>query len=167
VSEATALIPTEVTVAAVEAELAAIEACTTRWGWQVESDLDLLLLRFATTHPADGRAIYLQADLTGYKAVPPAWLFTDSDWVSHRDGAIDKALWPAPGTGPRGSVFHGHALVCAPWNRLAYQELGGVHNDWAGITNWLNIADHTRATTVPDMLAILRANLADSPGWMA
>jgi hypothetical protein len=155
------LLPPEVTRAVVEAEVGDIERWAARWGWQVEADLDLPLLRFTTLHPHDKRPVYLNADMTDYKAVPPAWRFT------HKDGTTDPSAWPAPGTGPGGSIFHTHAVICAPWNRLAYKELGGVHDDWQGPTNWLNVVGHTRATTVPDMLGIIRVNLAASGGWMA
>lgn len=155
------LLPAEVTRPVVQSELATIEASGVRWGWQVETDLDLLLLRFTTTHPRDGKPVYLRADMNGYKAVPPAWEFT------HADGTTDRTAWPTPGNGPGGSIFHTHPVICAPWNRLAYKELGGVHSDWNGITNWLNVIGHTRATTVPDMLNIIRVNLAASGGWMA
>ncbi len=160
-SEAATLLPLEVSRAVLEAELATIEGTAARWGWRVETDLDLLLLRFTTTHPADGRPVHLRADLRDYKAVPPAWEFTLPD------GTTEQSAWPAPGQGPGGSVFHTHPVICAPWNRLAYKELGGVHDDWNGITNWLNVSGHTRATTVPDMLGIIRINLAASSGWMA
>lgn len=161
VSDTAMLLPAEVTRGVVQAELGAIETWAARWGWQVETDLDLLLLRFTTTHPQDGKHVYLRADMNAYKAVPPAWDFTLSDGTPHR------TAWPAPGTGPGGSIFHTNAVICAPWNRLAYKELGGVHDDWNGITNWLNVIGHTRATTVPDMLSIIRVNLAASGGWMA
>jgi hypothetical protein len=154
------LLPPEVTRAVVEAELEAIDAWVARWKWRVEVDLESLLLRFATTHPRDGKPLHLDADMTDYRALPPAWRFT------RPDGTTDRTAWPAPGHGPRGSVLHSHPIICAPWNRLAYQELGGVHDDWNGPSNWLNVAGHTRATTVPDMLSVIRANLSDSDGWM-
>jgi len=91
---------------------------------------------------------------------PPAWRFLDP-----RTGAdIGRAAFPAPGPFPLGSVLHAtRAVICAPWNRLAYAERGGPHSDW-NATSWQTTApQYTSARTIPDMLARVRAEVIISP----
>ena len=159
VSEPVALVPLEVTAAFMEDESAALLRCASRWGWAIEIDVDDLVIKFRMSHPADGTPLVLDADLTSYRAIPPAWRFVDDSGSSTPDS------FPAPG---EKSIFHSNLVICAPWNRLAYKELGGPHDgDWVGPTNWLNITNVTRAVTLPDMAAIVRAHLHASPGMMA
>ena len=158
VSEYGSLLPREVSVGIVESELAAVGQSIKRWGWTMSIDVEHLIFRFRAPHPKDSGHANLVADLTGYRAVPPAWQFVDEA------GNGARHAFPAPG--PSGSVFHQNAVICAPWNRLAYSELGGPHGDWSGATAWLSVQGNTRATTIADMLAIIRVNLAVSPGWM-
>lgn len=161
VSEAqAALVPHEVTVAIVEDELAAVTSWCSRWGWSVTVDLDSLTFTFTTVHPTDGRPILLEANVAGYRALPPAWRFLDEA------GASTRSAFPAQGAGPGGSVFHTQPVICAPWNRLAYQDAGGPHDDWGGATSWLTVSGVTRATTIADMLAVVRVHLSASPGRM-
>jgi hypothetical protein len=135
-------------------------------GWTVGFDDAALHLNVKTTHPACGTALYIQADLQGYRAVPPAWRFLHH----HPDG--QKTVtdpFPRPGEHPwiQGSIFHGNRVICAPWNRLAYKENGdeGLHDNWGGLTNWINAAlGYTKADTLADMLDQIYQHLSVSPG---
>jgi hypothetical protein len=45
------------------------------------------------------------------------------------------------------------AVICAPFNRLAYTDHAGPHGDWGGPQNWLNAgASQVHAETIGDML---------------
>jgi hypothetical protein len=162
VSDIASLVPREVTVALAESEVAAVTASAERWGWSLEIDLtsDAPLFTFGMVHPVSGDDLRLAVDLTGYRAVPPAWRFVDAN------GVQDPSLFPA--TAPNNSLFHSNRVICAPWNRIAYlAEEGGPHSsDWGDATRWLTIDNVTRATTIADMAAIIRINLAASPGLM-
>jgi hypothetical protein len=98
-----------------------------------------------------------------YRALPPSWFFADP-----RNGAeIGKPAYPHPGPFPGGSILHTNGVICAPWNRLAYGDRGGPHSDWTDAANWqAPIQGHTYATTIPDMLARIAVELAESPHRM-
>lgn len=103
----------------------------------------------------------LEGKFEDYRAMPPTWRFLDP-----RTGSdIGRAAFPAPGSFPLGSVLHStKAVICAPWNRLAYADRGGPHNNW-DVANWQTTApQYTSAWTIPDMLARIRAEVIISPG---
>jgi hypothetical protein len=161
------VIPTVVTRVVVAEELPAVLAWAARRpGWTVEFDDPALHLNVKTTHPVSGTPLRIQADLQGYRAVPPAWRFLHPDTDGEKT-ATDP--FPQPGTHPliTGSIFHGNRVICAPWNRLAYKENGdgGVHGDWGGLTNWTDAAaGYTKADTLADMLSQIGLHLSVSPG---
>ena len=102
----------------------------------------------------------MAADLRGYRAIPPAWQFLDPE--THE---LPTAVFPQPGSHPmiQGSIFHGNKVICAPWNRLAFQENGGPHGDWGALTNWTSAApSYTRADTLADMLSQIELHLSVS-----
>ncbi|HVT70443.1 MAG TPA: hypothetical protein VHF26_22040, partial [Trebonia sp.] len=107
-------------------------------------------------------AIRLHADLAGYRALPPAWTVIPPDAT-----APATYRFPAGGTLPGGvgSVFHNSKVICAPFNRLAYQQHAGPHSDWGGPAAWLSVRGHVRATTLAEMLAQIIMHLRYSPGW--
>ncbi len=157
VSDPRDLVPAAVTAALFEQEGAAVVSCGSRWGWDVTVDVDQLTLRAVMAHPATGTRLVLLAEATNYRALPPAWRFVDDT------DEVTPAAFPASGGS---SIFHPQPVICAPWNRLAYHAYNGPHGDWDH-RNWLNVTGCTRATTLPDMAAIIRTNLRQSPGMMA
>ena len=161
------MIPTTVTRVVVAEEIPAVLAWAARRpGWAVEFDDAALRLNVKTVHPACGMALHVQADLQGYRAVPPAWRFLRLA-LDGRETVTDP--FPRAGAHPwiQGSIFHGNRVICAPWNRLAYVENGdkGMHGDWGGLTNWTNAAPgYTKADTLADMLDQIYQHLSASPG---
>ena len=152
------MVPAAVTVAVLEQELPAARRWAARHAWTLEVDLDVLQLTAITHHPADRTELLLVGELTGYRAVPPAWRFVDP-----ATGQPSPHAFPAPS--PSGSIFHSSLLMlCAPWNRLAYAEAGGPHGDWGAAAGWLNTRAYTQAQTIADMLATVEAHLRSSPG---
>jgi hypothetical protein len=141
--------------------MAAVTAWVARHpGWAARFAVDTLQLVVDVVHPVAQTPIRITADLTGYPAIPPAWQFTNPAG----DG---PGPFPAAGSGTAvpGSIFHGNKVICAPWNRLAFSELGGPHGDWGGLTNWRTTAvDCTRAETLADVLSQIALHLSVSPG---
>jgi hypothetical protein len=162
--EASEVLPRLMTRAQLETEHSAILAWAARMAdWSVEMSLTDLVIDVFAAHPATSMKLGVTVDCSGYPSVAPAWRFVDDA------GASPKSAFPAPGNVPgiNGSIFHSNGLICAPWNRLAYRELGGVHDDWGGIVNWRTAArGFTQAHTVPDMLQTLAVHLKASPGMM-
>jgi len=152
-------IPKEITIATVVDELHGLKNYVTRHGWQMHWDVDALILTFTGQHPNDGTKMLIIADINGYRALPPAWFFKDPF-----DGAQHKTFFPKPGTtrGGSGSIF-GNNIICAPFNRLAYQKYGGPHGDW-GPECWLNVKGHIRETNLAGMFASIIGHLKASPG---
>ncbi len=155
--------PPTATRASVEAELEAARAWAVRHGWIMDWDPEKLTLRATTYHRPVSRLVEVVAEADGYRAVPPAWKF-----VQPGTDAADRSAFPAAGTSPGiGSIFHSNPVICAPWNRLAYVEHGGPHDNWSGPSSWLQVRDVTTAHTIADMLSALDVHLRASPGLMA
>lgn len=157
-------VPPHVSRAALGAELPAAEALAARAGWRVEWDPDALVLTLQLMHPKLNCHLRLTANCTDYRAVPPAWRFVDP-----ATGDDSKSAWPLGGpVDGVASIFHGQPVLCAPFNRLAYKTLGGPHGDWVSPEAWLSVSasNMVRATTLGEMLQIIRVHLLCSPGMM-
>jgi hypothetical protein len=161
---ASEVLPRLMTRAQLAAEQPAILAWAARMaGWAVDVSLPDLVIAASTVHPQCQAPLIVTADCSWYPVAAPAWRFADAA------GDSPKSAFPAPGSTPaiKGSIFHPNGLICAPWNRLAYAEFGGVHNDWGGIVNWKAAAPgYTQAHTVADMLQTLAVHLTASPAMM-
>lgn len=128
-------------------------------------DRDKLIFVAFLEHPATKQKLQLVGDMNGYKAVPPAWTFVDVE-----TGELKRSAWPKgevlPETGGA-SIFIDHhgPVICAPFNRLAYE---GPHKEWGAATGWLqlNLPQYVRATTIGDMLAVIDLHLLQSKGCM-
>jgi hypothetical protein len=154
----TALPPTAARIS-VEEDLDGARAWAGRHNWTILWVAEALTLRAGTYHLRAQRLVEVTAQCDGYRALPPEWRFVRPD-----TDETGREWHPAAG-GP--SIFHGNALICVPWNRLAYAEHGGPHGDWSGPTAWLQVREGPVAFTIPDMLAVIDAHLGQSPGMMA
>ncbi len=121
--------------------------------WEVEG----LRVAFTGKHPADGIPLRIVASVDGYRALPPAWIFEDPEGK--------RSLFPKAGhSAGVSSIFHSNRLICAPFNRLAYSQLGGPHSNWGGPECWLQVRRHVRATNLAGMLAVVLGHLKASLG---
>lgn len=159
------MIPRDLTLGLVEQEeLEPARQWALRAGVELTWRPETLELRGVFRQRSSGELFYLFGNLEGYKAVPPAWEFCDEEWGS--PGA--KRNYPARATiDGVGSIFHPNPVICAPFNRLAYQAHGGPHNDWGGPEQWLKAAPgYARADTLADMLALIARDMNYSNGRM-
>ena len=152
------MLPAVVVDAALEAELDGAMA------WAMRHELDLTwvpadrMLRVMLVQAETQERFFLQAQCDSYKALPPIWDWRDEQWC----GAPSTHLSPNPKATPFGSSMFiarkGRAIICAPFNRLAYGVHDGPHSDWGDPAQWMTVGGtHVRATTLGDMLqAILR-----------
>jgi hypothetical protein len=151
-----------VTHAVVAEEMVAVTAWTRRRpGWTASLDVEQLLLTVDGVHPVTAERVRIQADLNGYRAIPPAWTFIPPA------GSTSTTPFPSLAEPPvvPGSVFHSNKFICAPWNRLAHAERGGLHADWGGLANWTSAGGgSTKADTLADMIDQLHLHLSLSKG---
>jgi hypothetical protein len=147
-----------------EQELEPARAWAVRAGVALAWEADVLELRATFTRSSTGEQFFLLGCLEGYKAVPPAWDFRNEDWQSPRQ----KSNYPGRAViHGIGSIFHPTPVICAPFNRLAYKQHGGPHNDWGGPEHWLTAAKGgAHADTLADMLAVVDRDFRRSRGRM-
>lgn len=154
----------ELTRTILKSETPSISKWAAENSWKVEVNLDELSLEATTVHPnLSGVQVRFHADLSGYPALPPLWR------CRNETGDSPREAYPSGGgsipNGPTGSIFHNQPVICAPWNRLAYVELSGPHQDWIDSSHWKVVApSYTQAHTIADMLATLQLHLCASPG---
>jgi hypothetical protein len=112
-----------------EHELAAVESISQSHGWNLSRPLPRVM--HLDLPAKGGQRFFLHADLEGYAASPPAWHWRDPD-----TGVLSLPARTPIG----GNFFHGHGVICAPWNRLAYKvvDARGPHSDWTLATWKLN-----------------------------
>lgn len=90
-------------------------------GWVVTRDGPTGLL--LSVPASDGTDLWLKCEATTYPTEPPAWR-----WCGPEGKEPDELRHTAVG----GAFFHDHGVICAPWNRLAYQSVDsrGPHGEW-------------------------------------
>lgn len=159
------MIPRDLTLALVEQEeLEPAREWARRAGVELMWRRETLEIRAVFKQRSSGDRFFLLGNLDGYKAVPPAWEFCDAGWGS----SGTKGNYPRQATiNGIGSIFHSKPVICAPFNRLAYQTHGGPHADWGGPEQWLKAAPGSaRADTLADMLALIARDMNYSKGRM-
>lgn len=152
----------EVTLAVVDEELESARAWAARVGVELAWLPENLVIRATLSQPRSGTSFYLVGRLEGYRLMPPIWDFRDEGW----GGEEDRRNFPSNGAPPGiGSIFHPSAVICAPFNRLAYAGYSGLHSGWGAAQNWVQVAPgYVRADTIADMLATIQLHLNYSTG---
>jgi hypothetical protein len=162
------MLPDRVTAAAFAAELGPAREWAKREQFKLECDLPKMELRVTFSRADSGECFYLRGRFDGYKALPPTWEWCDANWSN----AGEKRLSPdAAQTAHGSSVFldhHGTAIICAPFNRLAYAAHGGPHSNWGELTHWMTVARRVvYAVTIGDMLHSIARDFRYTSGRMA
>lgn len=159
------MLPVETTLAILSDEVCATIAWTERHGVLAEWIPESLQIRAVFVQPGTEERFFARGLFDGYKARPPEWRFTDSNW----NASSQPSLYPLVSKPPfNASMFIKHGsgcVVCAHFNRLAYA--GGPHAEW-DIHNWVNAAPgYVRGETMPDMLSALYRDFLYSSGRMS
>ena len=149
--------------ATLEAELPGALEWGGRHAVSVESLLpEARILRVVMIQEKSEERYFLQGRFDRYKELPPVWDWRDESWIE----SSHPNLSPKPVSticGP--SMFLRHecqgivqAIICAPFNRLAFGTEGGPHDDWGNPAQWTTPRPPwVYAVTIGDMLqAILR-----------
>jgi len=147
------LIPAEHSRLIVEHELEAARSWAGRHGAEIDWLPEALELRVPLLQLETGKPFFLRGMFRDYRALAPEWTFTDEKW----QGTSRPANFPKAAQTPFGAsifIMHGQtAVICVPFNRLAYADHAGPHGDWGGAANWLNAgASQIHAETIGDML---------------
>lgn len=154
-------VPTDVSRAVLEKEVTDAAPWAERHSWELKLVPDQLVLDVRMRHPADEGPLLLRGEFVGYRAVPPLWLFLDSQTLS-----VTPHAWPSRGAGGNpSSILHSVGIICAHFSRRAYAAESGPH-DWGGLANWAQVHEGVHAETVGEMLAAIDAHLRYSPGRM-
>jgi hypothetical protein len=158
----------------VEEEMTAALAWAERNGYRVDYHPDTLTARMplegATSGETAPEPYLLAGSFEGYRAFPPSWRFlhphTEEDVGP---SAYPAALQPSPfGSGLFTTGGPTGALICAHFNRLAFKEAGGIHEDWGALTDWQNPpAGYTIALTIGQMLQRIALETRVSSARMA
>lgn len=132
-----------------EEQMAFVRQIAAVRGWQLD---ELEGCKFIIGMTArDGTRFWQFVDCEGYQTIPPAfnWYNTES-----------KAKNQCSDTPKGGGYFHNSGRICAPWNRLAYQEYDaqGPHNDWQ-ISNWMTNPKTEGTKTIAAMLLRIYSEL--------
>ena len=150
--------------AIVDGELAEAARWMTRHCVTHSWDPEVLLLKVNLAKAGTADRYLLLGRFDGYRELPPRWTFAALDGT----GEEVPRNYPRVCRPQRSALcmLHGgRPVICAPFNRLAYQELKGPHSDWGGPASWLSVNTGViRATHVADMLAILQAEVDASDG---
>lgn len=167
-------LPDVVVRAHVEAEMRPALAWAERNGYRLEYDDAQLRVRMPFESASNGQTLaeryLLEGSFEGYRTLPPMWRFLHPD----TEEDVGPPAYPsAPQPNPFGSglFIQGGptgALICAHFNRLAFTEAGGVHNNWGTLTNWQSPPpDYTVAMTIGQMLQRIALETRISSSRMA
>ena len=161
------MVPGNTTISFVEHELEGAHAWATRHGVSLKWHPDELALHVTMEQTSTGDIFYLLGRFENYREEPPEWLFCDERWA----GKVDRKYFPQPQSASIGSTFLSNGpkapVICAPFNRLAYAEHDGPHDDWGSSAQWITPkGGSVYATNIGDMLQAIRRDLNASKGRM-
>lgn len=161
------MVPKDSTVRVVEHELEGANTWANRYGVSLRWYPDKLELHVAMEQASTGDMFYLLGRFDDYREEPPEWLFCDERWV----WKVDRKYFPQPQSASIGSTFLSSGpkapVICAPFNRLAYAEHDGPHDDWGGPAQWITPkGGWVYAVEIGDMLQAIRRDLNASKGRM-
>ena len=162
------MLPHRVTSAILAEELGAARAWAHQENVSLAADVPQRLIRAVFTREESGEKFFLLGKFDNYKEVPPSWQWCDVDWTN----GGDKPLSPNAAQTPHGSSMFldhkGTAVICAPFNRLAFSANAGPHKDWGELSNWMSAGHNfVYAATIADMLDVIARDFRHSSGRMA
>jgi hypothetical protein len=161
------VIPRDHTLIHLEDELPGAQTWAERHGDPLLWVPEALEVRVALTQPETKELFFLRGHFDDYREIAPAWTFTDAVWTA----PPRQQLFPRPAPPLSGgvSVFHPQPVICAPFNRLAYRQQNGPHNDWGGPANWLTAGrpNEVKAHYLGDMLSVMHQHFVVTRGRMA
>jgi hypothetical protein len=149
-------VPAEVSLDAVQKDLAEAAPFMIAAGLSFDvGDLSAENLTLQVTfHNRAGERFFAEFDCREYPLLPPTIEFTDEA----RQTRGQRRLYP--------NVFHTTPCVCMRYNRKAYGELGGPHNDWRLIDWHLPTDGGGPITTLGLIISDLHSKILGASGRM-
>lgn len=140
------------------AELPGAMEWAKRHGVAVTPLLESRMLRVVLVQRATREKFFLQACFDQYKELPPVWDWRDESW---KDSSHPNLSPERKDTSFGPSMFLPHqnqAIICVPFNRLAFSAHDGPHRDWGDPAQWMTPRPPwVHAVTIGDMLqAVVR-----------
>ena len=162
------MIPERVTAAVLASELDAAYEWARREQVELDCSLPEKLLRATFVRGGSSEYFYLRGRFDGYKGLPPIWQWCDASWSN----AGDRRFSPDPAQTVHGSSMfldhRGTAIICAPFNRIAYAVHNGPHGDWGDLAHWMTAGRRVvYAVTIADMLHTIARDFRYTTGRMA
>ena len=183
IQEEASTVPADETRIIIESEIHGAQAWAERHGIGCTWIPEILELRVVLMQLTGDNRFYLRGRFQDYRALAPEWTFSDENWM--QAGRLCDAPNPA-GTQFGASIFivfenrelsiPKHAVICVPFNRLAYKDGSGPHADWGGPAQWMEVSRQpqapgaaplpVRAEMVGDMLQVIYRDFIRSTGRM-
>ena len=150
-------VPPEVSLQAIQAELPLVlayadSACLFVDSTALSEDNLRFFIRFEN---ANADFFYIEFDCREYPLHPPTVEFVNED----RSERALKSLYP--------QGFHGMPCICMRYNRKAYIERGGPHNDWRLLDWRLPTTNGVAIDTLALMVSDLDSKIRESSGRMS
>jgi hypothetical protein len=148
----------------VDAEMPGARTWASRKGLAIELSACGLQLMVVLTQHSTAEQFYLLGTFDNYRVLPPRWRFTDSAYSASDSPSYYPAVVNS-GVTPMFIRSGAGAVICAPFNRLAYADHGGPHGDWGGPPLWLAAgAAYIQGHTIGDMLSAIYREFSRSSG---
>ena len=161
------MLPARVTAAAFGSEIEGAHEWARRAHVKLEVEPQQQLVRAVFVRETSGEEFFLQGRFDGYKEMPPVWEWCDSKWSEPGN----RRLSPEAARTPYGSSMFldqaDKAIICAPFNRLAFKANGGPHGNWGELSHWMTAGDgYVYAVTIGDMLHSIERDFRHTIGRM-
>ena len=161
------MLPPRVTAAAFASEIEGAHEWARRAHVKLEAVLPQQLVRAVFVREASGEEFFLQGRFDGYKEMPPAWEWCDSDWSDPDNRRLSPEAAPTPYGSSMFLAQGDKAVICAPFNRLAFKANGGPHDNWGELSHWMTAGDeYVYAVTIGDMLNSVERDFRYTTGRM-
>ena len=118
--------------------------------WQVDADLDTLIVEVTMESPGDGEEYIVQFECEDYDDKPPLVEMVDPETgeVGTPHAYFDDG---------NGLIAHPNGpILCHRFNRRVYEE-DGIHNDWNDLAGWQRKAGNL--TNLGDILVYIHRRL--------
>ena len=150
------MVPEHVTAAVFASEIAAACEWAKRERIQLDPVIPKTLVRATLVQEASGDHFYLQGRFDGYKALPPEWVWCNSEWSAQDNPRLSPEAARTPYGNSMFLNYSGRAVICAPFNRLAFRAHGGPHKNWGELTHWMSAGNgYVHAVSIADMLDVV------------